>query len=245
MTSETPGGQGGQALFPPSFFLVLEGGEGSGKTTALAALAAALTQSGLDPVVTREPGGTPEGLALRAVLLAENGPAWDGGAEFLLMTAARIQHVKRVIEPALAAGRVVLCDRFVGSTLAYQGAGRGLPRELILDMHARLVGNIWPDLTILLDVDPRIGLARSARRLSRAGAHEGRFEALDLDFHERVRAEFLRHAQEDQSRSAVVDASRTASDVAADVIGIVEARMAGAARREGQARPGALPLDPL
>ena len=104
-------------------FIVLEGGEGAGKTTVLAGLAAALHEVGLNPLVTREPGGTPQGLALRALLLAEDGPEWDAGAELLLMMAARIQHVRRVIRPALEAGRVVLCDRFLGSTLAYQGAG--------------------------------------------------------------------------------------------------------------------------
>ena len=182
-------------------FIVFEGGEGAGKTSALAAAAAAL---GEKAVVTREPGGTPEGLALRALLLAQDGPAWDPMAELLLMVAARVQHVARVIRPALAAGRIVLCDRFLGSTLAYQGAGRGLDEALIQDLHQRTVG-LLPDLTILLDVDPRVGLRRSARRLAASGADEGRFEALDVTFHERVRASFLMQAE--ASDYLVIDAA--------------------------------------
>ncbi len=163
-------------------FIVLEGGEGSGKTSVLAALSGSLGGTAL---FTREPGGTPEGLALRGMLLSSGGFTWDAGAELLLMTAARVQHVKRVIAPALAQGRVVVCDRFLGSTLAYQGAGRGLQLDVILDLHERFVGGLRPDLTIFLDVDPRVGLVRSARRLGEAGVDEGRFESLDLAFEPR------------------------------------------------------------
>jgi len=204
-----------------SFFLVLEGGEGSGKTTLSVALCAALKDAGLDVLATREPGGTPEGTALRSLLLAADGYDWDSGAELLLMTAARIQHVKRVIAPALAAGRAVLCDRFVGSTLAYQGAGRGLPEALILDLHARLVGGLRADLTVFLDIDPRVGLARSLRRLEQGGQDERRFESLDMAFHSRVRAAFLAQAAADPAASIVVDAGRTLAEVQAEVTGAV------------------------
>jgi len=170
---------------------------------------------------TREPGGTPEGLALRGMLLSSGGFIWDAGAELLLMTAARVQHVKRVIAPALAQGRVVVCDRFVGSTLAYQGAGRGLSEQVILDLHERFVGGLRPDLTVFLDVDPRVGLARSARRLGEAGVDEGRFEALDLAFHDRVRAAFLAQAADEPARSMVVDAARPLGEVTADVLAAV------------------------
>ncbi len=192
-------------------FIVFEGGEGAGKTSAIAALAATLKAAGHDVLLTREPGGTPEGLALRALLLAADAPPWDKHAELLLITAARIQHVKRIIEPALRAGKTVLCDRFIASTLAYQGAGRGIPTELIRDLHRRLVGNIQPDLTILLDIDPIIGLARSARRLHSARLDEGRFEALDLAFHAQVRSAFLAIAA--ATPSVVIDASRPLPDV--------------------------------
>jgi dTMP kinase len=193
-------------------FIALEGGEGAGKTTAIAALAQHLP----DPLLTREPGGTPEGLALRALLLSAEAPDWDPVAELLLMTAARVQHVRRVIQPALAAGRVVLCDRFVGSTLAYQGGGRGLDEGLILDLHARCVGDLWPDLTILLDVPPEVGLQRSVRRLGAAGSDEGRFEAEALAFHQRVRASFL--AQAVLRPTLVVDASRGVEEVADAIV---------------------------
>jgi len=202
-------------------FLVLEGGEGSGKTTALAALSNALRDAGHDVLVTREPGGTPEGQTLRGLLLAAGGPDWDPGAELLLMTAARIQHVNQVIKPAIAAGRLVLCDRFVGSTLAYQGAGRGISASWIRDLHERFVGNFQADLTIFLDVDPRIGLSRSVRRLGQGGIDEGRFEALDLAFHQRVQEAFLAMARDDVRHSIVIDAGRGLEEMLSDMIGRV------------------------
>jgi dTMP kinase len=192
-------------------FIVFEGGEGAGKTSAIAALATTLKAAGHDVLLTREPGGTPEGLALRALLLAADAPPWDKHAELLLITAARIQHVKRIIEPALRAGKTVLCDRFIASTLAYQGAGRGIPTELILDLHRRLVSDIQPDLTILLDIDPAIGLARSARRLNATQLDEGRFEALDLAFHQKVRSAFLACAA--ATPSLIIDASQPLPEV--------------------------------
>ncbi len=182
-------------------------------------LANALQGWGHDVLRTNEPGGTPEGLSLRSLLLAENGADWDFGAELLLMVAARVQHVARVIEPALAASRTVLCDRFVGSTLAYQGAGRGLDDALILDLHRRMVGDLWPDLTVLLDVDPAIGLARSRSRLAHMGVEEGRFEVLDLRFHERVRAAFLAMAA--HRPSVIVDANRSLAETHQSLVAAV------------------------
>ena len=202
-------------------FIVFEGGEGAGKTTAISALADALLARGRDVLLTREPGGTPEGLALRALLLAAGGPDWDPAAELLLMTAARVQHVRRVIQPALDAGRTVLCDRFIGSTLAYQGAGRHTPDAFIRDLHRHAVGGLQPNLTVLLDVDPHEGLQRSRRRLGLQHADEARFEALDMAFHERVRASFL--AQASQSPTLVIDAAKPARDVGLAVIDGVSA----------------------
>ncbi len=202
-------------------FLVLEGGEGSGKSSVLALLADALRAAGDNPLMTREPGGTPEGLAIRALLLAQDGPAWTPEAELLLITAARIQHVRRVIAPALAAGRIVLCDRFIGSTLAYQGAGRGIPAALISDLHTRLVSGPAPDLTLILDIDPREGLARSTRRLRDGAIDEGKFEALAMDFHDRVRAAF--RAQAAAPGAALIDAARPLADVAAEAVALARA----------------------
>jgi len=194
-----------------ALLIVFEGGEGAGKTSAMHALASTLD----NPLLTREPGGTEEGLKLRALLLATDSPVWDPVAELLLLTAARVQHVNRVIRPALEAGRIVLCDRFIGSTLAYQGAGRGLDEAFILSLHRQAVGGLMPDLTILLDIDPRVGLARSARRLDAARSDEGKFEALDLAFHDRVRAAFLAQRL---GKTIVVDASVSHAEVHSAVL---------------------------
>lgn len=191
-------------------------------------LVQALRDLGHDVLATREPGGTPEGLALRALLLAADAPAWDPAAELLLMGAARVQHLRRVIEPALTAGITVICDRYVGSTIAYQGAGRGLPEGLIRDIHAGTTGDAQPDLTLLLDIDPAIGLARSRRRLSDGAIDEGRFEDLDLDFHRRVRASFLDQAARDPGRTVVIDAARARDDVQAAALQAVVSRLGSA-----------------
>jgi dTMP kinase len=204
-------------------FVVFEGGDGAGKGSALAAVAEALAEDGRDVLTTREPGGTPEGLALRGLLLSAAGSVWDQGAELLLMTAARVQHVRRVIRPALAAGRIVLCDRFVGSTLAYQGGGRGLPPALIRDLHRIFVDDIRPDLTVLMDVDAATGLSRSRQRLAGTATDEGRFETLDLGFHERVRGAFLEQAEAAPDATIVIDASRPLESVRPDVIARVRA----------------------
>jgi dTMP kinase len=216
-------------------FIVLEGGDGAGKGSAIASLADCLRDDGCQVLTTREPGGTPEGLQLRALLLAEEGKVWDRGSELLLMTAARVQHVRRVIEPALVAGMVVLCDRFLGSSLAYQGGGRGIPPDLILDLHRRFVGDFWPDLTVLLDVDPAVGLQRSRQRLGDDGVDEGRFEALDQDFHERVRRSFLDQAARHPDRTVVIDAGQPIGLVQQAVIGQVRTRLAQFREIDGEA----------
>ncbi|HVJ51578.1 MAG TPA: dTMP kinase [Aliidongia sp.] len=206
-------------------WLTLEGGEGSGKSGVAAHLAEALRLRGYPVLATREPGGTPEGQMLRSLLLAADAPAWEPAAELLLMAAARVQHVTRVVEPALEAGSIVVCDRYVGSTIAYQGAGRGLPEALIRSIHAGTTGDAWPDLTLLLDIDPAIGLARSRRRLSDEAIDEGRFEDLDLDFHQRVRASFLDQAARDSGRTVIIDASRSRDDVADDALKVALAHL--------------------
>jgi dTMP kinase len=202
----------------PGQFIVFEGGDGAGKGSALAAAAEALRADGLDVLTTREPGGTEEGMALRGLLLSEAGRVWDQGAELLLMTAARVQHVKRVIRPAVAAGKIVLCDRYLGSTLAYQGGGRGLPPSLILGLHRDFVEDYRPHLTVLMDVDPAVALGRSRARLASVQADEGRFESLDLSFHERVRGSFLDQAQAAPDHTLVIDAAPPLADVQAAVL---------------------------
>jgi dTMP kinase len=195
-------------------FVVLEGGDGSGKSSVLAQLAREFSGLPGGVLVSREPGGTPEGQAIRKLLLARQND-WDPLAELLLIAAARAQHVERVIRPALAAGKLVLCDRYVGSTLAYQGAGRGLPESRIRELHAWTTGDLWPDLTLVLDVAPERALARGLARLRAEGSGEDRFEALGLAFQRRVRREFLDLAAAAPARHVVLDASLPLAEVQA------------------------------
>ncbi len=203
-------------------FIAVEGVDGSGKSGVVRHLIAALQAAGRDVLGTREPGGTPQGEALRGLLLAGHDDAWEPRAELLLMTAARVQHVARVVRPAVAAGRVVVSDRYAGSTLAYQGAGRGMAQALIRDLHAAMVDDLWPDLTLVLDLDPVVGLARSRRRLAIDAVDEGRFESLDLAFHQRIRAAFLAQAAAAPERHMVVDASGSPETVQAEALRAVE-----------------------
>jgi dTMP kinase len=191
-------------------FITFEGGEGAGKSTQIRRLAATLEKYGLEIVATREPGGTPYAEAIRAVLLspdAEN----DAMTEALLFAAARREHIRARIEPALAAGKIVLCDRFADSTRAYQG-GR-LPDEAIETTISLATGGLVPDLTLLLDLPPTTGLARAGMR----GAMEDPFERADLAFHDDVRERFLTLSEEEPLRFAVIDARGDADEVAAAV----------------------------
>ena len=185
-------------------FVVFEGPEGAGKTTQVARLAARLRAAGADPVTTREPGGTPAGDRIRGVLL-DPGLRVDPATEFLLYAAARAQHVAEVIGPALAAGRTVLSDRFTAASMAYQGYGRGLDRDWIRDVNGRVTAGVRPDLVVLLDLEPGVGLARAAVR-----GRPDRLEAAELGFHLRVRAGFLELAREDPERWCVFDANEPA-----------------------------------
>lgn len=196
-------------MTPRGAFIAVEGVDGSGKSGVVRALVAALQAAGHDVVATREPGGTPQGEALRGLLLAGDDAAWEPRAELLLMTAARIQHAAHVIRPGVAAGRIVVSDRYAGSTLAYQGAGRGMDEGLIRGLHAAMLDDLWPDLTLVLDLDPAIGLTRSRKRLSEEAIDEGRFESLALPFHQRIRASFLAQAAAAPDRYAIIDADDT------------------------------------
>jgi dTMP kinase len=198
-------------------FIAIEGGEGAGKGSIQADLSSRLSAAGFRLLQTREPGGTPEGLELRKLLLGSGGQVWDPWSELLLMTAARVQHVRRVIVPAVKRGDIVISDRFVGSTIAYQGAGHGIAAAEIEALHRQAVGDIWPDLTIVLDIDPRIGIARSLARLGQQQLDEGRFEAMSLAFHDRIRASFLQQAAASPERHVVIDAAAPISEVASRV----------------------------
>lgn len=179
-------------------FVTVEGIEASGKSTLLAALAERFRRAGVDPLVTREPGGTPLGDAVRAIFL-DRSVAVSALTEALLINAARAQHVADAIRPALAAGRVVLCDRYVDSTLAYQGYGRGLDVAYLRGMCDAATGGLEPDVTLLVDVPVEVSLLRTAAR----GRAVDRLENEDAAFHERVRRGYLELAR--SPRHFVVD----------------------------------------
>jgi len=182
-------------------FITLEGGEGAGKSTQLARLRTLLESRGIAVTATREPGGTPGAEEIRRLLVTGEAGRWDPWSEALLVNAARHDHVARVIAPALAAGRWVLCDRFLDSTLAYQGQTLG--QGAVEALHALAIGRLRPDLTFVLDLLPEVGLARAAAR--RGG--EGRFETRDLGFHQRLREGFRAIAAAEPERCCLIDAS--------------------------------------
>jgi dTMP kinase len=208
-------------------FVTFEGGEGTGKTTQLKGLVAALRGAGWDTLETRDPGGTPIGNQIRAILLDRENVRMAPTTELLLYEASRAQLVQEVIRPALAAGRIVLCDRFTDSTVAYQGAGRGLDPELIARLNALGSDGLAPDLTLLFDLDPKVGLSRAAERLSAPRKAEDRMEGEVLAFHQRVRAGYRALAAAEPERFAVLDASRGIVEIETEVRRLVEARLRG------------------
>jgi len=199
-------------------FVVFEGGEGSGKSTQCALLADRLRFAGHDVVVTREPGATPLGAEIRTLLLGTDGPAVDPRAEALLYAADRAQHVAEVVRPALDRGAVVISDRYVDSSIAYQGAGRSLDIVQVATVSRWATGGLVPGMTIVLDIEPAAGLVRAGRVEA-----PDRLESEPLAFHERVRAGFLALAAAAPARYAVVDATGEPDAVAAEVARIVEA----------------------
>jgi dTMP kinase len=201
-------------------FVVFEGPEGGGKTTQLRAAAAALADLGLRVTATREPGGTAIGEQLRAVLLDAGNCAMLPQTEALILFAARAQHLREVIAPALARGEVVLCDRYAGATYAYQGYGRGLPLDDLRHLQAFAAPAPAPALALLLDLPPEVGLARRAA----AGA-VNRLDAAGLAFHHRVRAGYLALAAAEPQRWVVLDATRPAREVAENVRRVLRERL--------------------
>ena len=208
-------------------FITLEGIEGSGKGSVMAALAEYLREAGREALLTREPGGCALGEALRAQLLDMRNAGITPEAELFLYLADRAQHVHEVILPALKADKVILCDRYSDSTLAYQGYGRGRDVTLLRSLNAVAAGGLKPDLTLLLDLPAEEGLTRARARnvLENKVESEGRFEAEDLAFHCRVREGFLELARHEPERFAIIDASRPLADVAAEACGLVGGRL--------------------
>ena len=201
-------------------FITFEGGEGSGKSTQLQLLGKAFAAAGLPHVITREPGGSPGAETIRKLLVSGEADAWDAETETLLFYAARLDHVNRLIKPALAEGKIVLCDRFADSTIVYQGIGKELSQDYIEMLHRLTLGNFMPDLTIILDIDPAIGLKRAAARRG----NETRFESLGLDFHQRIRAGFLAIAKCEPERCVVIDAAQEKEAVQKQIIETIHQR---------------------
>ena len=201
-------------------FIAFEGPEGGGKTTQARLAAAALRARGLSVTLTREPGGTAIGEQLRAILLQQSASAMLPQTEALILLAARAQHVREVIVPALERGDVVLCDRYAGATYAYQGYGRGLPLEDLRRLQAFAAGPLLPALTILCDLPAEVGLARRT-----AAGDVNRIDDAGLDFHRRVRDGYLALAAAEPERWAVVDATAPLDVVRERVLAILSERL--------------------
>jgi dTMP kinase len=200
-------------------FITFEGGEGAGKSTQLRRLAARLGEA-REVVATREPGGSPGAESIRDLLVRGDADRWSPVTETLLMYAARRDHIERVIAPALARGAWVVCDRFADSTRAYQGAGGGADPALIAALEAQVLGDVRPDLTLILDLPVDQGLARADGR----GDAETRFESKGLAFHGRLRQAFLEIARAEPKRCAVIDATLPPDEVEAAIWAVVAAR---------------------
>ena len=199
-------------------FITLEGGEGSGKSTQVKILSAWLAGLGYSVLRTREPGGSAGAEVIRSLLLGR--ASWDPVAEMALHFAARREHWARTIQPSLAAGSFVVCDRFFDSTLAYQVAGQGAPRQVWADLRAATLGNVGPDLTLLLDIPVEQGLERANRR-----GETNRYDRLGLTFHQRIRDSFLAQAAAEPGRFAVLDASAPLQNVSQALIATCRERL--------------------
>lgn len=202
-------------------FITLEGGEGAGKSTQVKLLAASLKAAGLEALLTREPGGSVGGEAIRNLVVTGAADKWNPTTESLLFMTARFDHLETKINPALARGEWVICDRFYDSTYIYQGIAKKVGTAWLDQLYALLFGNVGPDLTLLLDLPPKVGLARADKR---GNAAESRFEQMEIDFHETLRAGFLKLAKDHPSRISTVDATKDAASVHAAIIAAVNER---------------------
>ena len=207
-------------MTPRGMLLTFEGIDGSGKSTQAGLLAESLRREGREVVLTREPGGSDGAEEIRSLVLQGDPDRWSAETEILLFTAARRDHLERTIEPALTAGKVVVCDRFADSTRMYQGLSRGDLRGLVDRLHSLVIGR-EPDLTLLIDMDPETGLSRAR---GRQGAEE-RFEDFGLELQRQMRTGFLALAQEFSDRIQVIDGNRGMDSIAQDVTNIVTAAL--------------------
>ncbi len=190
-------------------FVTFEGGEGAGKSTQLQLLAEELRRADIPHITTREPGGSAGAEEIRQLIVSGDAEHFDAETETLLILAARMHHVRHTIEPALLAGKWVLCDRFFDSTLVYQGLAKGMDEAWLTQLHSLLFANLRPDLTLYFDIDPAEGLARAAAR----GGTQQRFESLPIAFHQRLRDGFLALAEAQPQRIRVIDAAGSVTAV--------------------------------
>ena len=203
-------------------FVTIEGPEGSGKTTATNKVIEELAKRGYDVVRTREPGGTPISEQIRNVILDKANTAMDPRTEALLYAAARRQHLVEKVWPLTREGKIVICDRYIDSSLAYQGGARGLGIKNIIDINMFATENTWPDLTLLFDIEPELGLARISANASR---EVNRLDLEKLEFHKKVRETFLELAKSQPNRFVVIDASKSQEEVANAALNAILARI--------------------
>lgn len=198
-------------------FITFEGGEGTGKSTQTVLLADYLNDQGHKVLLTREPGGSDGAELIRALLVSGDIGRWSPMTEVLLLYAARAEHWNSVIEPALKRGEWVICDRFADSTLAYQGYGHGVDRVFINKLYASVIGTDQPDWTFVFDLDPEIGVQRALKRHT----SENRFEHMDMQYHNRVRAGFLKIAHQNTQRCHIIDANQSVYAIHKEIANIV------------------------
>lgn len=209
-------------------FITLEGGDGTGKSTQVKLLQKALAAAGIDTVMTREPGGTPQAERIRDLLLQRDSGDFDPLTEALLLFAARREHLVHKIKPALEQGKWVVSDRFADSSRAFQGYGMGLDMAVIDQLYAMVADRFQPDLTFIFDIDPEVGLARSGRQKSAAAdtaeGTEDRYERMGLEFHRRLRNGFLETARRYGDRCVIIDATQDVATIHRQLLQVIESR---------------------
>ena len=200
-----------------SRFISFEGGEGSGKSTQIKLLANKLSKK-RNVIITREPGGTKDAEKIRNLIVKDKNQKWSGAVETMLLFAARKDHIDKIIMPNLKKGYWVLCDRYIDSTMAYQGYGKKVDVKLINALNKLLIKNLVPSITFLLDIDPKTGLIRSKRK----GNNELRYENMHINFHRKVRASFLKIAKMNKNRIKIIDASHDKNEISQNIWKILE-----------------------
>lgn len=202
-------------------FITFEGGEGSGKSTAIAKVKELLVKDGYNVVLTREPGGTPISEDIRNIILDKKNIEMDKRTEILLFAASRRQHLVQKIWPALKEGKIVICDRFLDSSLAYQGGARNVDIKDVLDVNLFATENEWPDITFLFDLDPEVGLSR----IKKNHRIDDRLDNEKMEFHIKVRESFLKLAKQYKKRYVIIDASKTSEEIVDEVYSIIKKKI--------------------